>query len=36
MEILRGNMQENEKEERRKQSVGLNSLYSQSNHKEKV
>ncbi|KAM5182096.1 aquaporin-2-like [Mantella aurantiaca] len=37
LEILRGNIQqENEKEERRKQSVGLNSLYSQPNHKEKV
>ncbi|CAI9557408.1 unnamed protein product [Staurois parvus] len=36
MEILRGNTQENEKEERRKQSVALNSLYSQSNHREKV
>ncbi|XP_072286381.1 aquaporin-2-like [Pyxicephalus adspersus] len=37
LEILRGNMvEENEKANRRKQSVGLNSLYSQSNHKEKV
>nr|BAI49429.1 aquaporin-bj3 [Bufo japonicus] len=37
LEILRGNiMQENEKEERRKQSVGLNSLYSQSNNREKM
>ncbi|XP_075055230.1 aquaporin-2-like [Mixophyes fleayi] len=37
LEILRGNiLQENEKEERRKQSVGLNSLYNQSNNKDKV
>lgn len=37
LEILRGNiLQENEKEERRKQSVGLNSLYIQSNNKEKI
>ncbi|XP_071989094.1 aquaporin-5-like [Engystomops pustulosus] len=37
LEILRGNfMQENENEERRKQSVGLNSLYNQSNNKEKM
>ncbi|XP_018427385.1 PREDICTED: aquaporin-2-like [Nanorana parkeri] len=37
LEILRDNiLHENEKEERRKHSVGLNSLYSQSNHKEKV
>ncbi|XP_068121208.1 aquaporin-2-like [Hyperolius riggenbachi] len=36
LEILRGNMlQENEKEERRKQSVGLTSIYSQTNHREK-
>ncbi|XP_069828266.1 aquaporin-2-like [Dendropsophus ebraccatus] len=37
LEILRGNiLQENEREERRKQSVGLNSLYSQTNNKEKM
>ncbi|XP_075706184.1 aquaporin-2-like [Rhinoderma darwinii] len=36
LEILRGNiLEENEKEERRRQSVGLNSVYSQSNNKEK-